>query len=77
METAFDYKGLLNSYKNDVILTPKKNISANKADVKKDKEDKRDIPEAVKTFKEEFHKVRLVAKKTWNVEVELLISLQN
>ena len=58
--TAFDTKGLLNSFKNDIIPAPKKNMSANKADVKKDK---KDIPEAVKTFKEEFAKARHLANK--------------
>ena len=57
---AFDTKGLLNSFKNDIIPAPKKNMSANKAEVKKDK---KDIPEAVKTFKEEFTKARHLANK--------------
>lgn len=61
--TAFDTRGILNSYRNDIIQAPKKNISANKAEVKKDKEDKKDTPEAVKTFKDEFIKARIPTNK--------------
>ena len=45
LKTAFDNKGLLNSFRNDVIPVPMKHIPANRADVKKNKDDKKDDPE--------------------------------
>ena len=63
---AFEAKGLVSSYKNDIILAPKKNMSVNEAKVKtdkKDKKDKEDSPAAVKAFQSDYRKDKISAKK--------------
>ena len=59
---SFDNKGILTTFKNKNIQPPKKNISANKAEIEKGKDDKKDTPESAKLFKNEYLKSRITAK---------------
>ena len=54
------FKGILTTFKNQVIQAPKKNMSANKAVI--DKEAKEDTPERTKQFKAEFLKKKASGK---------------
>ena len=43
---AFDSKGILSSYRNDIIPAPKKSLTVNETKIKKDAGEKKDDPEA-------------------------------
>ena len=71
---AFEAKGLLSSFKNDIIPAPKKNMSVNEAKVKidkKDKKDREDSPAGVKAFNSDYRKDKLSAAKDKEIRDEV------
>ena len=44
---AFDIKGILSSYRNDIIPAPKKSLTVNETKIKKDAGEKKDDPAAI------------------------------
>ena len=65
MKATLESKGLQSTYKNEVISVSKKQLSANKAEIKT--ETKEESSEAVVKFKEEFKKT----KRSGKIEGEL------
>ena len=71
---AFEAKGLLSYYKNDIIPAPKKSMSVNEAKVKidkKDKKDREDSPASVKAFNDDYKKDKLSAAKDLAIRNEV------
>ena len=73
---AFEAKGLLSSYKNDILPAPKKSMSVNEAKIdmkidKKDKKDREDSPAGVKAFNDEFRKEKVSAAKDLAIKNEV------
>ena len=68
---ALETKGLLNSFKNDVIPAPKKNMSVQEAKVKFDKKDIEESPDAVKAYTAEYKKRKFTFKKDAVIQNEI------
>ena len=68
---AFEAKGLLSSFENDIIPAPKKNMSVNEAKVKKDKKHREDSPDVVKAFQNEYKKDKISFKKDTEIQNEI------
>ena len=60
---SYDTKGILTTFKNEKIPSPKKNVSDNKAEVEKGTDDKKDSPESAMIFSKEYMKSRINAKE--------------
>ena len=71
---AFEIKGLLGSYKNDVIPAPKKSMSVNESKIKNDKKDKTDrvdSPAAAEAYKRDYRKGKIPFKKDEEIKTEV------
>ena len=68
---AFDSKGILSSYRNDIIPAPKKSLTVNETKIKKDAGEKKDDPATVNKLSKEFKKVKLTFKEDDEVKKEI------
>ena len=72
---TFEVKGLLSSYRNDIIPAPKKSMAVNESKIKNDKEgkydkkDKVDSPAASKAYSNDLKKDKLPFKKDEEIKL--------